>query len=94
MAEGSPLLVTYGGKHGLAFASALTGFGFDRASLWLTVLGFNLGVEAMQLAVVAVAMPAFLLLSRSRAYPRIRIAGAAIGIVAAVIWIAQRAAGS
>lgn len=83
----------FGLVHGLAFASVLLRFGFDRSTLWLSVLGFNLGVEAMQLAVVALTMPWLVLLGRSRSYPYLRICGAGLGVVAACGWIGQRAFG-
>lgn len=83
----------FGLVHGLAFASVLMRFGFDRSTLWLSVLGFNLGVEAMQLLVVAMTMPWLILLGRSRSYPYLRVSGAWLGVVAACGWIGQRAFG-
>ena len=41
----------------LAFASTLTGFGFDSWTMVSSVLGFNLGIEAVQLLVILAAMP-------------------------------------
>lgn len=83
----------FGLVHGLAFASVLRGFGIDRSTLWLSVLGFNLGVEAMQLLVVILTMPWLILLSGSPAYRVARIGGAALGGIAAGGWILQRACG-
>jgi HupE / UreJ protein len=83
----------FGLVHGLAFASALTGFGFDGASLALSVFGFNLGVEAMQLAVVLLTMPSLLVLARSASYRWLRVAAASFGAFAACGWIAERAWG-
>ena len=83
----------FGLVHGLAFASVLSGFGIDRSTLWLSVLGFNLGVEAMQLLLVTLTMPWLFLLSRSPAYRVLRIGGALLGAIAAGGWIAQRALG-
>lgn len=83
----------FGLVHGLGFASVLTGFGFDRATLSTSVLGFNLGVEAMQLAIVALTMPWLVLANRSAGYRVLRLAGGALGAVAALGWIAERAFG-
>lgn len=80
----------FGLVHGLAFATVLLGFGFERTTLWVSLFGFNLGVEAMQLAVVTVTMPWLVLLSRSRAHRFVRVAGALFGAVAACGWLAQR----
>lgn len=92
---GKELLIAagFGLIHGLAFASVLSRFGFDRSTLWLSVLGFNLGVEVMQLVVVGVTMPWLILLSRSPSYRVLRIGGALFGGVAACGWILQRAFG-
>ncbi len=81
----------FGLVHGLAFAGAIAGFGFSTWYLALTVLAFNLGIELMQLAVVAAVIPWLLLLSRTRFYPPVRIAGAAFAGIAALAWIGERA---
>ena len=76
--------------HGLAFASALSGLGLDAGGLLLGLLGFNLGIEVMQLAVVAVTVPPLLLLARTRAYGPARVIGAIIAGIASVFWIVER----
>jgi HupE / UreJ protein len=83
----------FGLVHGLGFASVLTGFGFDGAALTIGLLGFNLGIEAMQLAIVALTMPWLVLASRSEHFQRIRVAGAVFGGVAAVGWVVERGLG-
>ncbi len=83
----------FGLVHGLAFAATLTGFGFDPWILVSSVLGFNLGIEAFQLLVILAAMPALVLLARSRIYAPFRVAGAALTGVAAAAWFAERAFG-
>jgi hypothetical protein len=45
----------FGLIHGLGFAGALSAFDLDPASLVIGLLGFNLGVEFGQLAVIAIA---------------------------------------
>ena len=81
----------FGLIHGLAFASVLSEFGFDGKALALSVLSFNLGIEAMQLLVVALTMPWLLLLGRTRLYGPVRVAGASLAAVAAVAWGLERA---
>jgi hypothetical protein len=56
----------FGLIHGLAFASALGDLGFSSWYRLVSLLGFNLGIEAMQLTVVAVTLPSLLLLRRTR----------------------------
>jgi hypothetical protein len=87
-----PLIAAgFGLIHGLAFSTVLTEFGFEPLALLLSVSAFNLGIEAMLLAVVVLTMPWLLLLSRSPLYPAVRRVGAGFGAVAACCWIAERA---
>jgi hypothetical protein len=81
---------SFGLIHGMAFAATLAGLGLGRWDRAASILGFNLGIEAMQLVVVAVALPSLILLSRTRLYPSIRTAGALLAGVVAIAWIAQR----
>lgn len=83
----------FGLVHGLAFAGALAGFGFDRPSLVLALLGFNLGVEAMQLVVIALIVPSLMLLALGARYPHFRRAASALAIVASLGWLVERLAG-
>jgi hypothetical protein len=54
------------------------------------ILAFNLGIETMQMLVVAAILPSLLLMSRTRAYPFLRIFGAFCAGVASMGWIAER----
>lgn len=81
----------FGLIHGLAFAGSLAEFGFSPWTTAFTILGFNLGIEAMQLVVVAATVPWLLLLARTELYSPVRIFGAAFGAVAALGWLAERA---
>jgi hypothetical protein len=80
----------FGLVHGMAFATTLAGLGLGRWDRVSSILGFNLGIEAMQLVVVAIALPSLILLSRTRLYPSIRTSGALLAGVIAIAWIAQR----
>jgi len=83
----------FGLVHGLAFATVLAGMGLDAWTLAVTILGFNVGIELMQCAIVAVTLPSLLLLSRTRHYRSVRLLGASISAVAACGWVAERALG-
>ena len=81
----------FGLVHGLAFAATLTGLGLDPLTMVSSVLGFNLGIEAIQVLVILAAMPWLLLLARSRVYRPFRVTGAALTGIAASAWLAERA---
>jgi hypothetical protein len=83
----------FGLIHGLAFASTLGELGLGRWERLAGILAFNLGIEAMQLAVVAATLPSLILMSRTRVYSFYRVGGAVFAGVAATGWIAERLAG-
>jgi hypothetical protein len=80
----------FGLIHGLAFATTLGQLGLGRWERVASILGFNLGIETMQLILVAATMPSLVLLSRTRAYTLLRIGGALFAGSASVGWIAER----
>lgn len=84
------IAVGFGLVHGLAFASAIGDLDLDRGSLVMALLGFNLGIEATQLVVVALTIPSLLLLSRTRTYPAVRTALAMVGLVFSASWVLER----
>ena len=82
----------FGLIHGFGFASVLVDLGLPQGALALALLGFNLGVEGGQLAIVA----AFLLLAyparTSRFYRRAVLGGGSLLIAAvASVWFVERA---
>ena len=82
----------FGLVHGLAFAATLAELGLSRYERVASIFAFNLGIEAMQLAVVAAAMPPLLLFSRTQFYAALRISGASLAAIAAAGWITERLA--
>jgi hypothetical protein len=80
----------FGLIHGLAFAATLGRLGFGRWERVAGILAFNLGIETMQLLVVAVILPSLILLSKTAAYPVLRIAGAIFAGAASLGWMAER----
>lgn len=83
----------FGLIHGLAFASVLSNLGLDRWYRLVSILGFNLGIEVMQLVVVAATLPSLLMLSHTREYSLLRTGGALVAIVASLGWIGERLLG-
>jgi hypothetical protein len=80
----------FGLIHGLAFAATLTQLGLTGWYRLISLLGFNLGIETMQLVVVFVTLPSLLLLSRGQFYSVCRWMGASLGLFASVTWIVER----
>jgi len=80
----------FGLIHGLAFAATLNELGLGRWERVAGILAFNLGIETMQLIVVAATLPSLVLMSRTRAYPVLRISGALFAGFASAGWIAER----
>lgn len=83
----------FGLVHGLAFATVIARFGLDMQEKALSILGFNLGIEAVQLLVVLAAIPSLLMLSRTRFYPACRSIGALVAGLAAIAWLVERLVG-
>ena len=80
----------FGLVHGLAFAGILTDLGLAGTTSVPALLAFNVGVELAQLLTVALVFPSLYLLSRTRWYPRVRVAGALVALVAAATWALDR----
>jgi hypothetical protein len=80
----------FGLVHGLAFAGILTDLGLDGSTSLLALLAFNLGVELAQLVTVVLLFPSLYLLSRTRSYRSVRLAGASVAFAAAGGWALDR----
>jgi hypothetical protein len=80
----------FGLIHGMAFSNTLSGLYLEPRQLMWSILGFNLGIELMQLFLVALVLVPLLVLSASAQYGRVRIPVAILGGVAALAWIHQR----
>lgn len=83
----------FGLVHGLAFAGTLVGLRLDAGPMALSILGFNLGIELMQLLVIALTIPWLMLLSRTPEYRIVRLTGAFLATIAAMAWVAERVTG-
>jgi hypothetical protein len=84
----------FGLVHGLGFASVLADLGLHGANLALALVGFNVGVEVGQFAVVMAFLPVALLLRDTVFYQRIfvPVGSGVIGVIAAG-WLISRALG-
>jgi hypothetical protein len=81
----------FGLIHGLGFASALAAITANSASRLLPLLGFNLGVEVGQLAVVSAVFPLLFLNKASPLFKRRAVAAGSLCISAmGMVWLVQR----
>ncbi len=83
----------FGLIHGLAFAAFLSAMNLHSSAFALSVFGFNVGIELMQIFIIAVVTPWIILLSLTPVYKWFRIAGAMLAAGAATAWITERVSG-
>jgi hypothetical protein len=83
----------FGLVHGLAFATVISNFNLDPLAKAQSILGFNLGIEMVQMAVIVSVLPLLLLIAPTRWYPAIRTGGALFAGFAALAWIEERVSG-
>jgi xanthosine utilization system XapX-like protein len=94
LASRSWLSFGFGLVHGLGFASVLIDIGLPSHLRLIGLVGFNIGVEAGQLAIVTLVFPLIVGLSRFRFYsPVVLKFGSACIAVVAFLWFAERSAG-
>ena len=76
--------------HGFGFSATLVDLGLPSHELIGTLLGFNVGVEIGQAAIVLVVLPTLYLIRRTLAYQALLYAGSATVAVVAAVWSYQR----
>jgi hypothetical protein len=81
----------FGLIHGFGFASVLTELGLPKDALVLSLLGFNVGVEIGQLAVVACFLPVAYLSRNTLLYRKgVFVGGSVFIMLVALVWLAER----
>ena len=82
----------FGLLHGFGFASVLADMGLPSGARLLSLLAFNLGIEAGQLAVVLAVMPVVYQLRAGRLYRHAVLPWGSAAIAGlALVWLVQRA---
>jgi len=82
----------FGLIHGFGFASVLTDLGLPQDALVIALVGFNVGVETGQLAIVAGFLPLIYFLRYTWFYRRVLLTGGSILIaILATVWFVERA---
>ena len=84
----------FGLVHGLAFATVIAGLGASVAARATAILGFNLGIEAVQLALVVLLLPALVIGARTKWYRPARLALAGFAALASLAWLVERVGGT
>ncbi len=88
------LVFAFGLIHGIGFGSALQGAGVGGRSVVAALLGFNIGVEAGQLAVLAVVFPIAWTMRNAKGFRQLVLPACAILImVFGANWFVERALG-
>jgi HupE / UreJ protein len=84
----------FGLIHGFGFANVLTELGLPESTLLIALVGFNLGVEIGQVAIVAVFLPLAFALRETWVYQRlVLVAGSLLIAVVAAAWLVERVFG-
>lgn len=85
------LAFVFGLIHGFGFASALSDLTSGTDAQLVALVGFNLGVETGQLAIVAIFIPIAFLSRNSSYYQRGIVTGGSVAIASvAALWLCQR----
>ena len=80
----------FGLIHGLAFANTLENLDLNMLQMGISILGFNLGIEIMQIWIVFLIFPWLILLSQTTFYSYFRIFGALVTMIFSIGWILER----
>jgi len=80
----------FGLFHGFGFASVLGDLGLTNEFLTFSLLGFNIGVELGQLAIIAAIFPVLFLIRKLRLYPKILITLSVLLIIISLYWFIER----
>ncbi|MCJ2180535.1 HupE/UreJ family protein [Novosphingobium album (ex Hu et al. 2023)] len=83
----------FGLIHGMAFATAIRDLDLSTGQTVAATLGFNLGIELVQLGIVAVVLPLLLWLRTRTFEPMVRRPVAAAALIMAVWWAVSRMLG-
>lgn len=83
----------FGLFHGFGFASVLGDLGFNGEHLTLSLLGFNVGVELGQVAIIAGIFPVLYFIRKYNFYPKFLVYTSVLLIIISIYWLIERAFG-
>lgn len=81
----------FGLFHGFGFASVLGDKGLNGDFIVLSLLGFNVGVELGQLAIIVLAFPILFILRKTTFYKYVLKYGSVLLIIISIYWFIERA---
>lgn len=81
----------FGLFHGFGFASVLSDLGMTGEFLTLSLLGFNIGVEIGQLAIIAAIFPILYFMRKRKIYPKFLVVTSVVLILISLFWFTERA---
>jgi len=87
-------IVTFGFGliHGMGFADILMEMDIPRNELGVNLISFNLGIEAVQLTIVAVLLPLLYLMQRWKFSRQVIVGGSSVALILGAIWLFERLA--
>ena len=81
----------FGLFHGFGFASVLGDLGFKGEYLSLSLVGFNVGVEIGQIAIIAVIFPVLYFIRNNKFYSKLMVWLSVLLIIVSAYWLVERA---
>ncbi|MFC3747164.1 HupE/UreJ family protein [Paenibacillus sp. GCM10012306] len=84
------LTFLFGLIHGMGFADILTEMELPKSQLAVDLVSFNLGIEAVQVILIAILLPVLGLLHKWRFSRRAVLAGSSIAFLLGGVWLLQR----
>jgi len=88
------LAALFGLIHGTVFVENMVQVNLEPENTTWQILGFNLGIELMQLFIIGVTIPWLLVLSYNNTFTFFRVTGAIVFTVAALGWIVEQISGT
>ncbi len=80
----------FGLFHGFGFAGLLSELGLTRSNRFVSLLGFNIGVEIGQAAIILMIFPILFLMRRTRAFVPLMNIGSVVLALVALAWATER----
>ncbi|MZQ86050.1 HupE/UreJ family protein [Paenibacillus sp. 5J-6] len=80
----------FGMIHGMGFADILTEMDIPKSELAVDLISFNVGIETVQVIIVALVLPALALLYRWKHARHVAVACSALALVLGGLWLVER----
>ncbi|GEN74818.1 hypothetical protein CHA01nite_05580 [Chryseobacterium hagamense] len=87
------IALVFGLIHGLAFSTVLSELHLSAYRLLISLLGFNIGIEAMQFLIIILLIPWLLIISRYKIYGVLKNGLAVLAGFSALAWTKERFSG-